>query len=660
MKATSSKRCFCGGVAAALLTGSALTLAGQQAPQPPPTFRSTVDIVHVEASVLDKDRHPVRGLTAKDFTILENGRERPIAVFSPVDLPAPPAAASDAAAWVDDAPRDVVSNSGMDAGRLVVIALDWSIRFYDQALARRIALAAVDRLGPTDEATVVFTKPVPSAGTPQGFTADRALLRAAINRPFAVALTDPHPDRSRQIIDPEGYASGECVCGLCTLEALTGLGRTLRTVSERPKVVLFIGTYVRTLDEMRPTPKPAVIPGRITPSWSGIRGATDCSRRLDDARSAFERSMGEANITVHVLDAVGVDTEVTTPLGPGRLRERLDSLPVIADLTGGRTVANTSTPEDQVAGILDETTSYYILGFTPAPPDRKETARKIEVRTRSGLTVKARNQYDPAEQPAAAGRRQEPLRQAVTSVLPAREVPLELTAVPMIAGSRGAAVLVARLGAGVARPTAMLAAAFTPRASPVTSRRLELETAPDANRATGASGLVASLALEPGSYEVRFGVELPGSAAGSVHTFVDIPDFRQAPLTMSGVLLHVAPEEPAAPPSEIDGALPFVPTARRTFAPTDTVSAFVQVSQGTQRKEPPQPVTVRLRIEDARGRTLRTQTGALGAAEFARNRTANARLTLPVRDLAAGQYLLTLEASQGDRRAERLLRFEMR
>jgi hypothetical protein len=273
--------------------------------------------------------------------------------------------------------------------------------------------------------------------------------------------------------------------------------------------------------------------------------------------------------------------------------------------------------------------------------------------------VKARKQYTPAEQ-TAASRPEDALVHAVGRVLPARDVPLELSAVPMIAGARGAAVLVGRLAPGAARPIATLSAALTPRAAPVTSRRIAIP--PVSGNGNGSTGLalVSALALEPGSYEIRLGAELPGSASGAVHTFVDIPDFKQAPLSMSGVLLHVAPEEPGVPRSEIDGALPFVPTARRSFASADTVSAFVQVSQGTARKDPLQPVTLRLRIEDAQAIAQRTQTGTLSPAQFGSNRTANSRLTLPLRDLQPGHYLLTLEAALADQRVERVVRFEMR
>ena len=52
--------------------------AGQQLPPvQPPTFRTGVDAVQLDVSVLDKDRRPVRGLTAADFTVLENSKPRP-------------------------------------------------------------------------------------------------------------------------------------------------------------------------------------------------------------------------------------------------------------------------------------------------------------------------------------------------------------------------------------------------------------------------------------------------------------------------------------------------------------------------------------------------------------------------------------------------------
>ena len=56
----------------ALLSLIAL-LATQQPSGPQATFRTGVDVVQLDVSVLDKDRKPIRALTASDFTILEDG-----------------------------------------------------------------------------------------------------------------------------------------------------------------------------------------------------------------------------------------------------------------------------------------------------------------------------------------------------------------------------------------------------------------------------------------------------------------------------------------------------------------------------------------------------------------------------------------------------------
>jgi hypothetical protein len=117
------------------------------ATQPPRTFQSGVDVVEVDVSVLDKDRRPVRGLAQPNFTILEDGKPRPIVAFSAVDLPERDASSA-RALWVRDVSSDVVTNAIRPEGRLVVIMLDWSIRFEDHLLANRIATAAVNSLGP--------------------------------------------------------------------------------------------------------------------------------------------------------------------------------------------------------------------------------------------------------------------------------------------------------------------------------------------------------------------------------------------------------------------------------------------------------------------------------------------------------------------------------
>ena len=62
---------------ATTLTGVSL-LAQGQGHKPPATFRSSVDLVSIQASVKDRRGRPVKGLTTADFEVRDNGLPRPI------------------------------------------------------------------------------------------------------------------------------------------------------------------------------------------------------------------------------------------------------------------------------------------------------------------------------------------------------------------------------------------------------------------------------------------------------------------------------------------------------------------------------------------------------------------------------------------------------
>ncbi len=157
------------GVVALWLVALGGSPAGRQAPPPRiPTFRTGVDVVQIDVSVLDKDRRPVRGLTAADFTVLEDGKPRPVVAFSTVELPPLPPLPSARAGGAETVPPDVTRNDLPD-GRIVVILLDpfmervmvkGRVTMADPpglAALRNTALRVVDSLGPGDLAAVGHT-----------------------------------------------------------------------------------------------------------------------------------------------------------------------------------------------------------------------------------------------------------------------------------------------------------------------------------------------------------------------------------------------------------------------------------------------------------------------------------------------------------------------
>src|SRR5262245_17280802 len=85
-----------------------------------PVFRAAADIVQIDVSVLDRDRQPVHGLTAADFTVLDGGIEQPVVAFAAVDLPD---RVRTGALWTRDVAPDVVTNH-LGAQRVVLILFD--------------------------------------------------------------------------------------------------------------------------------------------------------------------------------------------------------------------------------------------------------------------------------------------------------------------------------------------------------------------------------------------------------------------------------------------------------------------------------------------------------------------------------------------------------
>ena len=69
-----------------LICLATLSVAAQQ----PGTFRTTVDLVHFNVAVVDKQGKPVTGLTKDDFEVIERGKPQAVRFFSTGDIEAAP------------------------------------------------------------------------------------------------------------------------------------------------------------------------------------------------------------------------------------------------------------------------------------------------------------------------------------------------------------------------------------------------------------------------------------------------------------------------------------------------------------------------------------------------------------------------------------------
>src|SRR5262245_50991036 len=109
-----------GVIAIAFVSAIAILHARQDPQQAPPVFRGGIEIMQLDVSVLDKRRQPIRGLTADNFTVTENGKAQRIVAVSEVTLDSEHVTVP---VWARAAPPDVASNDVGDK-RIFAIVID--------------------------------------------------------------------------------------------------------------------------------------------------------------------------------------------------------------------------------------------------------------------------------------------------------------------------------------------------------------------------------------------------------------------------------------------------------------------------------------------------------------------------------------------------------
>jgi VWFA-related protein len=694
-----------------LLCTIGLTWRGAaQKPAPPQAvFRSSVDLVHLDVSVLDKNRRPIRGLTAADFTILEDGQPRAITAFAELHVPAPkPPASPDS--WVTRVAADVQTNdiARTPEGRLLVLLLDDAMIPRDPAIvstARKIAETAVDRMSPADQMAVVFT--AGSRGA-QNFTGDRAKLLQAVGtfQPGyanhvmgwdTATWNEEKKTWERSVDTDDGYRHG-------SLRTLESVANSLIAAPQRRKVILFVSTGLFAdsggVAEVR-----LARPGE---SQQMREGNATLVGRLPD----LYRRMREANVTIYSLDPAGlggmeqhvmrVASRIHALVQSGRPMSLLDdwyaagAVPVPTDLarkvgtvnldflksaaanTGGLAITETNDLSAGVNRIFDENESYYLLGFSLPPGHRAGSRHRLEVKvSRTDVTVRTRSGYAAPEPSAAepepgspAKPAPSPATTALAGPVPAGALPMRVSLAPFAAAAGGTGHPVVAIALGLDHPVPAKTSqafdvelrAFSPDGSGKLSERRTGQAVlrPPEPGGDSVFDLLARIDLPPGRYELRFGAHLsPANLAGSLFADLEVPDFAKSPVSLSGIVMDAGSDANAGPLDALAAVMPVVPTSRRSFTGRDAPVAFVRVYQGGDSALT--AVSMRVTVHDRANELTFNNRFPLPVARFdPKTRAADFRFNVPVGALRTGPYLITLEAVRGTDTARRQVRFTYR
>jgi VWFA-related protein len=658
----------------------------QQPQQPPITFRAEVNYVEVDARVLDRDGKFITGLTAADFQVFEDGKPQKVTAFSLVNIPLERAEQPLFASKPIE--PDVRTNLQGADGRIYVIVLD---DLHTAALrSQRTKLAAklfIERyVGANDLAAVVHTSGRGDAA--QEFTGSHGRLLRAVDKFMGRKLNS---STLNQIEDVQRRAGTPMAGGPAAdlddkergynarnaLDSIRNLSQYLGNIRGRRKAVVFFSEGIDyNINEL--------FNDQITEAQAVI----DATRDMIAAAT-------RANVAVYAVDPRGLGAEFEglaaiqsfpddTSLGLGmgsifnEVRLAQDSLRVMGEETGGFAAVNRNDFRDAFQRIVDDNSSYYVMGYYSTNDRRDGRFRKIEVRLpdRPGYVIRARKGYvaprgRAPETKNTANTKDAPspeLRDAMESPLPLASLPMAITAAvfkgPAPKGSvvistfiNGSTLPFAESGGMFKNDLEVLGIATDEKGKTFATDRntVNLNMKPDTAKRVQASGfrVIQSLELQPGRYNLRVAVrEANTKKSGSVMFDLEVPDFSKQPLTMSDIALTSAMSGVAPtvrPKDPLEKLLPGPLSSYREFMPADEIALFTEIYDNNKQAH---KVEIAATVKAEGGQTVFQTREEHDSSELAGSAGGYGfQARVPLKGFAPGLYVLRVEAIMriGDR-----------
>ncbi len=424
----------------ALFLLTAVWLSGQQRR---PRFVTSSNLVLVDVRVLDKEGKPVPGLTADDFTILEDGVVQRVGYFREISLPltvvereqvqaVPPATSSRT-----EAPSPAKPSAPTSDKRLLVFLFDLSsASLQDVQIMQETGQKFVqEQLTPLDSAAVLVLDN--GLQMLSDFTSDPTVLSRAFRR---LGSGEPEQDVSETEEGTEGdteFVADETELALFQtnqqLSAVQSIADAFRDVTGRKALVYFS----------------AGLQSRGVENDEQMRWTIDTCNRANmsvysvDARGLVAMSPGGGAQRSGGRGA-GIFTGGAGLDQMSNLVESQNGLVTLAAETGGTALLDDNNLSKLVRQAREDGSYYYMVGYYVPNPAADGRFRRIEVRTRNKYpTVVARKGYY-AEKPyvsLTASERELKFLKTVVEDLPASELPLEVSAEYFPQASEGYEVL---------------------------------------------------------------------------------------------------------------------------------------------------------------------------------------------------------------------------
>jgi hypothetical protein len=332
----------------------------------------------------------------------------------------------------------------------------------------------------------------------------------------------------------------------------------------------------------------------------------------------------------------------------------------VAEDTGGEAIVNTNEFIRVFSRIVRDNSSNYLLGYSPrvAHPDGQFHAITVRVK-RPGVRVRARRGYlaperEAAERSRAAAAALPPVIDALRSPIPRTGLEVQVTLAPFRAARGGTVVLGASVSGEALRGDESAAdiayRVINTDGKVILERSGSRPITPVAQSATAPASMPRfafhfsdRFEVPRGRYEIRFGARVRDDDIGTVVAYVEVPDFQNRPLALSGLLVG---------PRAVDKAgadMPATSLAERQFRATQTLN--VTGALYARRNVQIESVVVDVTVRDAEGKTAFATSDEASGLPTDDLKDRRFSVDVPLSQLTPGKHVLNVKAYvRGDER----------
>ena len=373
----------------------------------------TVNLVEVPVTVVDRSGNPVRGLTAANFEIIDEGKPRAITTFDKIDYAAPPA-------------TQQISPLNPAARRYFMLLFDLSFSSPTavakaQEAARNFVIRSTTARDLVSVATIDTDR---GFRTLTAFTSDRSLLAEAINDPRTYQASDPLQIAGTAVFpstqDPWNAGGADRKTAAAEIEEmrkreaklddnftrariekeismLGGLARTLRAIPGRKQVVLLSEGFDPRLVQGREAKMSQEMKAENEAASYGEVWKIDTDSRFGSAQSLgiLERMpelFRRSDVMLHAIDIQGLRVQNDTQ--GGAKTSLNDGLFLLARPTGGEVFRNSNDLKADLDRMLHQQEVVYVLGFqTPVGTAGRFHPLKVKLVNVPGAQIVQRAGY---------------------------------------------------------------------------------------------------------------------------------------------------------------------------------------------------------------------------------------------------------------------------